>query len=91
METQKGGSNYYGSSSRHGPVLLKAVELVSSEWFSCKRLEELDRGVKGLPLIQIDKMFLSRVYLQLHNRYYCTFLAKSSSLFVLLYNLRVFK
>lgn len=31
MESQKGGNNYYGSSSRHGPVLLKAVELVSIE------------------------------------------------------------
>lgn len=29
METQKGGNSYYGSSSRHGPVFLKAVELVS--------------------------------------------------------------
>uniref|UniRef100_A0A336KQR7 CSON014593 protein n=1 Tax=Culicoides sonorensis TaxID=179676 RepID=A0A336KQR7_CULSO len=28
MESQKGGSNYYGSSSRHGPVFLKAIELI---------------------------------------------------------------
>lgn len=29
MESQKGTSGYYGSSSRHGPIVLKAVELVN--------------------------------------------------------------
>lgn len=39
METQKGGNNYYGSSSRHGPVLLKAVELVSCcRFIECLRV-----------------------------------------------------